>query len=1253
MGALYLARDPALDRLVAIKLLRYDYQEDPELRERFIREARSVARLRHPNIIIVHDVGEDDGRPFMAMEYIDGETLGAYLKRQPPAPLSHRLSLIEDLCAGLGHAHDAGIIHRDIKPPNIMLTGTGVLKVLDFGIARTVGSGMTQDGMMMGTVPYMSPEQLSGSRVDCRSDIFSAGAVLYETIALTQAFPGSVDGGLLKRILSDGPVPLERHVPDVDRELAGIVARSLERDPEQRYQDVSALQRDIMRVRRRLHEPEEAGAPGASSRDTIISRPATSGAARRSDSDRRRRLNPERFAELQRQQVAEHLRVAEQAFTRGDHEAALHSAERAATVDPDSAAAFDLIDRARFAIGARAARQLIAEAHRLLSSGQLDDAAVLVDEASLDLPDVEGANQLREELRRVAGDVAAAREREHRIAILLERARSADERGAYDSVISAVHEILALDPEQSEGRLIERQARMKLEALREHQRAREEAYGLLQQARTLAGDGRFEESVRIVDSVNASSESVRIAATEVRAEIRKAERQRAIAAAVTRARDAFDGGRFEEALAALDTVLAEDQTADTRALRAAIEHARAERREYQRKRQALDEAIDAVRSRIDRGEPAEASERLEDALRIGLDDERLGALRQEIAALEAAVKARRRGEARDRIAAKRVEAARALLADGDADAAAALLVRDGSGHPLIEQALREIRAAMAEQEERSRQAAERLRAEEEARRRTALEAVKRADERRRDEVEQLLDGAEQALSRHEPDEATMLLQRAERIDLAGGSELIGRLTVIRAAAAADLRRQAEAHTAEVQRRERAEAVEQRLAAAAETDDHETALRFLAEARAMAPEDPRLDGLLAERRRALDQQRAEARQRLEEARRREEERLRLREEAQRAAVAARAQEDARREAAEDIVERTDALRAERVADEARGLFDGGRRDEAMILLRAQPASDLMRTALEELDSRHVALERQQERDVRQAARATRRAAAVLSMRRVVTNRRVQIAAVAAAAVITAALAWRDGPAAPAEPVTTVSSGVAAQLPTPAEPTSSAKPRANAPAPPIATGARPSARPAESTPTLAPPRPPSPTAGPQPPAVNTATTPSPGGSLPPAESPPPSSPSQAAGTEPASAAIGVAPAAVPNPPPTQPSTNPPPAAESAPPAGPDLEADRAEIARLLERYVAAYSSMDEGRVREIERGFRGIPSRNLLKSVELHVSHVSIVVAPDGQSAELEAATSFNYVWVRAGFPATTTGRLTWKLAKVGGAWRVAS
>jgi tetratricopeptide (TPR) repeat protein len=340
MGALYLARDPQLDRLVAIKLLKEDLQDDSELRERFLREARSVARLRHSNIVIVHDVGEDQGRSFMAMEYIAGETLAHVLRRTPTPPLTTRLAMVEDLCAGLAHAHSAGIIHRDIKPANIMIDADGVLKILDFGIARTGGSGMTQEGRIMGSVNYMSPEQVMGRGVDHRTDIFAAGTVLYEVITLAQAFPGGVDTGVLHRILHEGPVPLEQWTPTIDAELTAIVHRAMARDPGQRYDDAGVMRGDLMRVRRRLanESPDSVFAP------TLVLPSATSAPT----------MAPGTQEPDGDQQATGHMRLSEEAFALGEYETALAHADRAASLAPGSREATILRDKVRAAIEAKA-----------------------------------------------------------------------------------------------------------------------------------------------------------------------------------------------------------------------------------------------------------------------------------------------------------------------------------------------------------------------------------------------------------------------------------------------------------------------------------------------------------------------------------------------------------------------------------------------------------------------------------------------------------------------------------------------------------------------------------------------------------------------------------------------------------------------------------------------------------------------------------------------------------------------------------
>ena len=740
MGSLYLARDPGLDRLVAIKLLKEQYQDDPEIRERFTREARSVARLRHRNIIIVHEIGEAGGRPFIVMEYVAGETLTQALRRTPPPPLAKRLSFVEELCAGLAHAHAADIIHRDIKPANIMLDQEGVLKILDFGIARLGKSGMTQEGMMMGTVNYMSPEQVVGRRVDHRTDIFATGAVLYEVIALEQAFPGWIDSGVLHRILTEGPVPLTERVPGVNAELARIVHRALDREPGLRYQNLNDMRRDLMQVRQSLMEAGDDDHRATSAVDrTVVSRPKSSapGTGRRTERDRRDRLEPERRAELQRQQVAESLRLAEDALASGNHDAALQHAERASMIDPESRVADDLIDRARFAIESKSIRRLLVEAERLLSEGRVDDAAALTEEASETRLDGPGASELLNEVRTITARIAAVRDRERRIQTSLERARTSIEQTGYETALRAVYEVLALDPERAEARELEQVAKARLQAKREHEQSRRAAYDALKAARELAHTGRYDEATDAINSITPPSDTVSAAATEALVTVRRLQRQAAHDAILAQARAAFDAGQFEQTLAAIESIPGNERKSEAHLLQSAAERALSTQRELEQKRQMLDTVVRATEAFIENGDLAAALQRLDEGSAIRLDDERLILLRRRIAKLQAiAEEQRREQEERVRREAERVR-------------------REQEAQRQAEEA--RLQAEEARRREEQRRGAERRRQEEEERLRQAKLA------RHREEVATVLKRVEGALAAERPDEATLLLREADRL----------------------------------------------------------------------------------------------------------------------------------------------------------------------------------------------------------------------------------------------------------------------------------------------------------------------------------------------------------------------------------------------------------------------------------------------------------------------------------------------------------
>jgi serine/threonine protein kinase len=269
MGSLYLARDPAIDRLVVIKVLKAGF-DDAAARERFAREARAAGRLHHPNIVTVFDVGEHDNRPFIAMEYVSGETLAQLLIRRAVGRVWERLGILEELCAGLHYAHSAGIVHRDIKPANVMRDESGLVKILDFGIARGGGGGITRAGDIVGTLNYMSPEQLAGEHVDRRADIYSVGALAYELITNQMAFPGTVQTGVLFKIFNSSPVPIESLVPGIDPDITAMIERAMAREPDARYQDLETLRQDLALVRTRLLETaadlEEATDPNVETR---------------------------------------------------------------------------------------------------------------------------------------------------------------------------------------------------------------------------------------------------------------------------------------------------------------------------------------------------------------------------------------------------------------------------------------------------------------------------------------------------------------------------------------------------------------------------------------------------------------------------------------------------------------------------------------------------------------------------------------------------------------------------------------------------------------------------------------------------------------------------------------------------------------------------------------------------------------------------------------------------------------------------
>jgi serine/threonine protein kinase len=259
MGMVYRARDEAMDRDVAVKVMMADLEDDPDIRTRFHREAQAAARLSHPNIITIFDVGEDGNRFYIVMELLRGTTLKDFVRHER-TPLERKLDLMIQLCAGLGAAHNASIYHRDIKPGNLFVRSDGTLKVLDFGVARLASSSMTTAGLIVGTPDYMSPEQARGDQIDGRSDIFSVGGVFYFMLTGRKPFPASDLPSVFHQVETEDPLPLES--TEAPAALANVVMKALVKDKQRRYQTCQELMADLVTLRPQYPPDERLNEPG-------------------------------------------------------------------------------------------------------------------------------------------------------------------------------------------------------------------------------------------------------------------------------------------------------------------------------------------------------------------------------------------------------------------------------------------------------------------------------------------------------------------------------------------------------------------------------------------------------------------------------------------------------------------------------------------------------------------------------------------------------------------------------------------------------------------------------------------------------------------------------------------------------------------------------------------------------------------------------------------------------------------------------
>jgi serine/threonine-protein kinase len=385
MGVVYKARDPFIGRLVALKTITPELVSDPEILERFYREAQAAGTLQHPNIVTIYDLGEADGRPYIAMEFVEGESLQSIIDRRARIPLAAKLKLVQQFCEGLGHAHKRGFVHRDVKPANILVTNDGTVKVVDFGIVHLESTDLTKPRTFLGTIQYASPEQINDEHADNRSDIWSVTCVVYELIAYKKAFEGSNVAAIIAKLLTVEPEPLSICCPGVPVELDTIITRGLKKNIDERYQSLDEMLSDLFPIAhglqqsfigdllleaKDLRDQGELGAAHDKVRAVLIL-DNTHGDAKR--------LHTEISAELRRLAPAIKARKlvadAEQAFGRGEYAETVRILDEAQQLNPADTLARNLRDKAvAEQCRGRDLREALSSGQRAMKQGDLTRA---------------------------------------------------------------------------------------------------------------------------------------------------------------------------------------------------------------------------------------------------------------------------------------------------------------------------------------------------------------------------------------------------------------------------------------------------------------------------------------------------------------------------------------------------------------------------------------------------------------------------------------------------------------------------------------------------------------------------------------------------------------------------------------------------------------------------------------------------------------------------------------------------------------
>jgi serine/threonine protein kinase len=500
MGAVYKARDPLIGRLVALKTITSGLSAQANSLERFYQEARSAGALQHPNIVTIYELGHENNTPFIAMEFIEGGSLDHLIEQRQTFPMSVKLGYIVRVCEALSYAHRHNVVHRDIKPGNIMVTKEGAVKVVDFGIARLTDMSLTQQNMMIGSRAYMSPQLYKGERADARADVWAAGVTLYELLAGKRPFLGENEAELMFHIMSDEPPALQSLVADCPEDLSRIVDKMLAKKVDERYQSMDEVLRDLEPLWKSAQQSTVVGLLADSQQLLAANDLQRAQALLRKalqidvGNTQAKSLLEKVSSELRRSQLLpklnEHLERGRTFLRTGKLQEARSEVDAALGLDSRHEPAKQLFTELEAAAArAQDVEQKLRLTKQRLAEGALTEAATALGQAL----DMDSANSQGQELRRQIEVERNRREKRKKLSEVLHQARTLWTALNYEECLKVLSEGLVEFPRETELLKLQEMARHDLEDLQKQRQ--------LGEVRKLLGRQEFAQARKIIDAL--------------------------------------------------------------------------------------------------------------------------------------------------------------------------------------------------------------------------------------------------------------------------------------------------------------------------------------------------------------------------------------------------------------------------------------------------------------------------------------------------------------------------------------------------------------------------------------------------------------------------------------------------------------------------------------------------------------------------------------------------------------------------------